>query len=207
MKDYIVRATAANAQIRAFAVTSRELVETARAAHNTSPVVTAALGRLMTGALMMGGMLKGEEDILTLRIRGEGPVHGLTVTADAAGHLGLRILVWAAAILDASAQAQNPEALEVDNAVLRALAALRRMPVIGLVVIAVDVEHRSVGKGGDKGQIFGVQVAAGENQVDSLQAASVQIIPKPRRLLVGQRQNLHRPSSPSAGSGPAGPSS
>lgn len=87
MTDYMVRATAADAQIRAFAVTSRELVETARAAHDTSPVVTAALGRLMTGALMMGSMLKGEEDILTLQIKGEGPVHGLTATADAAGHV------------------------------------------------------------------------------------------------------------------------
>lgn len=85
--DYMVRATAAGAQIRAFAVTSRELAESARAAHNTSPVVTAALGRLMTGALMMGGMLKGEKDILTLQIRGDGPVHGLTATADAAGHV------------------------------------------------------------------------------------------------------------------------
>lgn len=85
--DYMVRATAADAQIRAFAVTSRELAETARAAHNTSPVVTAALGRLMTGALMMGSMLKGEEDILTLQIRGAGPVHGLTATADTAGHV------------------------------------------------------------------------------------------------------------------------
>lgn len=83
----MVRATAADAQIRAFAVTSRELVECARAAHNTSPVVTAALGRLMTGALMMGGMLKGEKDILTLQIRGAGSVHGLTATADAAGHV------------------------------------------------------------------------------------------------------------------------
>lgn len=87
MTDYMVRATAADAQIRAFAVTSRELVETARAAHDTSPVVTAALGRLMTGALMMGSMLKGEEDILTLQIKGEGPVHGLTATADAAGYV------------------------------------------------------------------------------------------------------------------------
>lgn len=85
--DYMVRATAADAQIRAFAVTSRELVETARADHDTSPVVTAALGRLMTGALMMGGMLKGEKDILTLHVRGEGPVHGITATADAAGHV------------------------------------------------------------------------------------------------------------------------
>lgn len=87
MEDYMVRSTAANAQIRAFAVTSRELVEYARAAHNTSPVVTAALGRLMSGALMMGGMMKGEGDVLTLRINGDGPVHGLTVTADSLGHV------------------------------------------------------------------------------------------------------------------------
>lgn len=85
MTDYMVRATAANAQIRAFAVTSRELVERARAAHDTSPVVTAALGRLMTGGVMMGSMLKGENDMLTLQIGGSGPVHGLTVTADSKG--------------------------------------------------------------------------------------------------------------------------
>ena len=83
----MVRATAAGAQIRAFAVNTKELTEEARAAHNASPVVTAALGRLMTGALMMGSMLKGEKDILTLQIRGAGPVHGLTATADAAGHV------------------------------------------------------------------------------------------------------------------------
>lgn len=83
----MVRATAAGAQIRAFAVNTRELTEEARAAHNASLVVTAALGRLMTGALMMGSMLKGEKDILTLQIRGAGPVHGLTATADAAGHV------------------------------------------------------------------------------------------------------------------------
>ncbi|MCX4341228.1 MAG: Hsp33 family molecular chaperone HslO [Lachnospiraceae bacterium] len=87
MEDYMIRATAADAQIRAFAVTSRELVEYARAAHNTSPVVTAALGRLMTGALMMGSMLKGEKDILTLQISGDGPVHGITATADSLGHV------------------------------------------------------------------------------------------------------------------------
>ena len=48
MGDYMVRATAANAQVRAFAATTKELVETARQAHNTSPVVTAGLGRLLT---------------------------------------------------------------------------------------------------------------------------------------------------------------
>ncbi len=87
MKDYMVRATAANAQIRAFAITSRETVEHARSVHNLSPVVTAALGRLMSGGAMMGSMLKGEKDLLTLQIKGAGPVHGLTVTADARGNV------------------------------------------------------------------------------------------------------------------------
>lgn len=87
MSDYIVRATAANAQIRAFACTTRELVERARAAHNTSPVVTAGLGRLLSAGAMMGSMLKGEKDLLTLQIKGDGPVRGLTVTADSRGNV------------------------------------------------------------------------------------------------------------------------
>ena len=85
MSDYIVRATAADTQIRAFACTTRETVETARISHNTSPVVTAALGRLLSAGAMMGSMLKGEKDILTLQIKGEGPVQGLTVTAGSQG--------------------------------------------------------------------------------------------------------------------------
>lgn len=87
MKDYIVRATAANAQIRAFACSTREMVEHARSAHNTSPVVTAALGRLMTAGAMMGSMMKGDKDVLTLQIHGGGPVKGLTVTADSHGNV------------------------------------------------------------------------------------------------------------------------
>lgn len=82
MTDYIVRATAADAQIRAFACTTRNIVETARQAHDTSPVVTAALGRLLSAGAMMGSMMKGENDVLTLQIKGDGPVNGLTVTAD-----------------------------------------------------------------------------------------------------------------------------
>ncbi len=87
MKDYIVRATAAGAQIRAFACTSRETVEAARAHHDTTPVATAALGRLLIGGAMMGTMLKGEKDILTLQVHGGGPLQGMTVTADAFGHV------------------------------------------------------------------------------------------------------------------------
>lgn len=85
MADYIVRATAGNHQIRAFAATTKELVEQARQAHNTSPVATAALGRLLTAGSMMGVMMKGEDDILTLKIQGSGPIEGLTVTADSKG--------------------------------------------------------------------------------------------------------------------------
>lgn len=85
--DYIVRATAADAGIRAFAITSREIVETARRDHGTSPVMTAALGRLLSGGAMMGAMLKGEKDLLTLQIQCSGPAKGLTVTADAKGHV------------------------------------------------------------------------------------------------------------------------
>jgi len=82
MKDYIVPATAADGQIRAFAITSRNIVEAARQAHNTSPVATAALGRLLTAGAMMGAMMKGAEDILTLQIKCSGPIGGLTVTAN-----------------------------------------------------------------------------------------------------------------------------
>ncbi|MEG1848590.1 MAG: Hsp33 family molecular chaperone HslO [Lachnospiraceae bacterium] len=83
MSDYIVRATAANAQIRAFAASTKEMVDEARKRHNTSPVATAALGRLMTAGAMMGLMLKGEKDLLTLQIRGNGPIQGIVVTANA----------------------------------------------------------------------------------------------------------------------------
>lgn len=87
MSDYIVRGTAANNQIRVFAATTRDLVEHAREAHNTSPVATAALGRLLTGGVMMGSMMKGEKDLLTLQIQCNGPIKGLTVTADSQGRV------------------------------------------------------------------------------------------------------------------------
>lgn len=87
MSDYLVRATAADAQVRAFAVTARDTVETARAAHDTSPVMTAALGRLLCAGAMMGSMMKGEADILTLQVQGDGPAGGLTVTADSRGRV------------------------------------------------------------------------------------------------------------------------
>lgn len=81
MTDYMVRATAAGAMVRLFVCNSRNLVEEARKIHNTTPVVTAALGRLLTAGSMMGTMLKGEKDLLTIQIKSSGPIGGLTVTA------------------------------------------------------------------------------------------------------------------------------
>ena len=85
--DYMVRATAAEGMIRAFAATTRDTVETARRYHDTSPIATAALGRLMTAGLMMGYDMKNDPDMLTLRINCDGPIGGLLVTADRHGHV------------------------------------------------------------------------------------------------------------------------
>lgn len=87
MSDYMVRATAAEGQIRIFAVTAKDLVESAKNHHNTSPVMTAALGRLLMGGVMMGAMMKGEKDLLTIQIQCSGPAKGLMVTSDAKGHV------------------------------------------------------------------------------------------------------------------------
>lgn len=86
-KDYIVRATAANGQVRAFACTTKDTAEMASRKHRLSPVATAALGRLMAGGAMMGIMMKGDKNILTLQVRGDGPLEGITVTADSHGNV------------------------------------------------------------------------------------------------------------------------
>lgn len=87
MSDYMIRATAAGGQVRAFAATTRDTVEFARQAHNTSPVVSAALGRTLTAGAMMGAMMKSRQDMLTIKIEGDGPIGSILVTADAAGHV------------------------------------------------------------------------------------------------------------------------
>ena len=87
MSDYILRASAADLKVRAFAIQSTQLVEYARERHGTSPVATAALGRLLSAGAMMGVMMKGEKDVLTLQMKGDGPIEGLTVTADSHGNV------------------------------------------------------------------------------------------------------------------------
>lgn len=85
MSDYIVRATAADNYIRAFACTTRDVTEYARKAHGLSPVASAALGRTMAAGLMMGVMMKNDRDLLTIQFKGDGPLGGITVTAGSNG--------------------------------------------------------------------------------------------------------------------------
>ena len=87
MKDYIIRATAAGETVRAFAIRSTDLTAEAREIHHTFPVVTAALGRLLSAGAMMGSMMKGNRDKLTLLMKGDGPIAQLTVTADSHGNV------------------------------------------------------------------------------------------------------------------------
>ena len=87
MPDYVLKATAGNGQIRVFAATAQGLAETARRLHQTSPVVTQALGRLLTAGSLMGSMMKNADELITLKIAGDGPLSGLLVTADAKGNV------------------------------------------------------------------------------------------------------------------------
>lgn len=86
-KDYIVRASLANDSVRAFAISSTHLVAEARERHKTLPVVTAALGRLLSAGAIMGSMMKGDKDIVTITLKGDGPAGYITVTADSHGHV------------------------------------------------------------------------------------------------------------------------
>lgn len=84
MKDYLVRAIAFDGQVRAFATNTTETVAEAQHRHNTWPVVSAALGRSMTAAVIMGAMLKGDDKI-TVKIQGNGPIGPMVIDADAKG--------------------------------------------------------------------------------------------------------------------------
>ena len=81
MSDYTISGTAANNQIRFFAASTKNLTQHAHEVHHTSPAVTVALGRLLTAGSLMGAMMKNDDELLTLQIKGDGPVDGLTVTA------------------------------------------------------------------------------------------------------------------------------
>ncbi|WP_026662653.1 Hsp33 family molecular chaperone HslO [Butyrivibrio proteoclasticus] len=86
-RDYMVRATAGNAQIRAFAATTKDLADYGRRAHGLSPIAAAALGRLMTGTVMMGQMMDNDSDMITVKMDGDGPLKSVLATADNKGNV------------------------------------------------------------------------------------------------------------------------
>ncbi|WP_107943711.1 MULTISPECIES: Hsp33 family molecular chaperone HslO [Metasolibacillus] len=86
MKDYLVRAIGFNGQVRAFAVRTTETIGEAQRRHSTWPTASAALGRSMTAAVMMGAMLKGD-DKLTVKIEGDGPIGPIIIDSDANGNV------------------------------------------------------------------------------------------------------------------------
>ena len=85
MKDYVIRATAGDGQIRAFVATTKGMVEKARELHQTTKVATAALGRTLTATSMMGLMMKNDGDKLTVIIKGNGPIGNVLATANSKG--------------------------------------------------------------------------------------------------------------------------
>ena len=87
MKDYIIRATAANGNIRAFAATTTYLVDAARKTHGLYPVASAALGRTLTAAAMMAIDLKGKDDTLSVVITGGGPIGNIVVVSKSNGKI------------------------------------------------------------------------------------------------------------------------
>lgn len=135
MSDYIVRATAAGSQIRALAATTRDMVEYARSAHNTSPVATAALGRLMTAGGIMGVMMKGKNDILTLQVRGDGPIGKITVTADSSANVK-GYVDHPEVIIHANAKGKLDVAGAVGNGILNVVKDLgMKEPYVGQTVL------------------------------------------------------------------------
>ncbi len=83
--DYMVRGTSVNEEVLCFALTSKDLVQEAMKAHNLSPIPAAALGRSLSGALLMAATLKGEKDTITLEFRGDGPLHSVVAQANSQG--------------------------------------------------------------------------------------------------------------------------
>lgn len=87
MKDYVIKATSGNGQVRAYVGITKNLVQTARDNHNTIKVATAALGRTLTATTMMGLMMKNDNDELSVIIKGGGPIGTILTTADSKGNV------------------------------------------------------------------------------------------------------------------------
>ncbi len=87
MKDYVIRAIDKDKTIRMFVATTTNMVEKVRKIHNTSAVCTAALGRTLTATGIMGFMLKGAKDKVSMQIKGDGPIKTILAVSDSNGNV------------------------------------------------------------------------------------------------------------------------
>jgi len=87
MKDYIIRATDKGGNIRVFIAKTTGIVEEARKIHNTTPIATAALGRTLTGTVIMGNMLKNEKDSVSVQVKGDGPIGTILTVSNNKGEV------------------------------------------------------------------------------------------------------------------------
>ena len=87
MKDYVIRAIDKKGTIRVFVATTSNLVEKGRRIHNTTPTATAALGRTLTACVMMGIMMKGEKDTVSIQLRGDGPIRTILAVSNSKGEV------------------------------------------------------------------------------------------------------------------------
>lgn len=85
--DEIIRATAADGQVKMAVITAKDMVERAREIHNCSPTVSAALGRTLCAASLLGNAMKEENASLTIRVAGDGPINGIVAISDSEGYV------------------------------------------------------------------------------------------------------------------------
>ena len=87
MSDQLVRAISKDGFVKAVAVSTRDLTERARQIHHTTPVATAALGRTLAAASMLGNALQGDGASVTLQIKGDGPLGTILAVSDNEGNV------------------------------------------------------------------------------------------------------------------------
>lgn len=85
--DNFCKVLTGDGMVRGLALDATQIVEQARRIHDTTPVMTAALGRVLTAASMLGSLLKSRDNTLTLQIKGDGPAGGIMTVSDALGNV------------------------------------------------------------------------------------------------------------------------
>lgn len=136
MQDYIVRAITADGFVKAMAISSTALVERARNIHHTTPTATAALGRVLTAASMMGNLQKVVDGALTLQIKGGGPLGTILATSDATGNVRGYVTNPSITLLEKYAGKLDVGAAVGTNGMLTVIRDLRmKEPYIGSIAL------------------------------------------------------------------------